>query len=75
MSLASKIRKRLDLLGISQTELREIMARHGAKVSRQTVSGWTTGVHRPMPGHFRALLDALMVPLKQRDDWFDSWMR
>jgi transcriptional regulator with XRE-family HTH domain len=75
MSLAQKIRERLEVTGLSQSDLRRSLALHGAKVSRQTVSGWCTGVHRPMPGHFRALLDALMVPLKQRDDWFDSWMR
>jgi transcriptional regulator with XRE-family HTH domain len=75
MSLDHKIRERLEVTGLSQSDLRRSLALHGAKVSRQTVSGWCTGVCRPSAKHFRVLLEALIVPPSQKEDWFDSWTR
>jgi transcriptional regulator with XRE-family HTH domain len=73
VGLDGRIRDRMDALGISQSELREALARHGVEVSRQTVSGWSTGVQRPSPAHLRALLDALVVPTDERVSWLDCW--
>jgi transcriptional regulator with XRE-family HTH domain len=72
--LSARIRGRLDALGISQSELRKALSRHGVEVSKQTVSGWSTGVQRPSPRHLRALLDALVVPTDERVSWLDCWV-
>ena len=63
------LRARLGEMEMSQAGLREELARVGCSVSTNTVWNWASGAALPRRGHLLALLDVLLVPTEERDQW------
>lgn len=74
MTVSERIRARLETMGVTQSQLRAVLAsHHGVEVTRQAISGWCRG-QRPDLCHLDAVMDALVVPVGQRREWVDQWL-
>ena len=59
--LPALIRGRCKALGLTQRDVRRLLAQRGHKVSSTTVSKWAVGHVRPAPEHLEPLLDVLAI--------------